>query len=228
MMSQGEGLDRLLVKILRHDAITLRLPIQSDGFISVHELLKLKEFRRFTESDIEEVARRNHRVTLNDVDGQLKIKANQGHSFPVSNLDLKEVRKAAELTSLIHLTTEKSWLSIKHEGLKTMRRTHIHFSPSESSIYTSKVPACKVRIYIDTARAMAGGIKFFRSPNNDILSPGNQNGIIPKEFFARVELHDRGHSTVLFLQHINIDRDLNDLDGINCISIAASEAQFIQ
>lgn len=56
---------------------------------------------------------------------------------------------------------------------------------------------------------LLGGIKFFRSPNNDILSPGNQNGIIPKEFFAHVELHDRGHSTMLFLQHINIDRDLN-------------------
>lgn len=54
-----------------------------DGFIYVHELLKLNEFRRFTESDIEDVARRNHRFTLNDVDGQLKIKANQGHSFQV-------------------------------------------------------------------------------------------------------------------------------------------------
>ena len=46
----------------------------------------------------------------------------------------------------------------------------------------------EVLIYIDVAKAMAAGHKFFRSANGVVLSEGDDNGFIPPEYFARIEL----------------------------------------
>ena len=42
-------------------------------------------------------------------------------------------------------------------------------------------------IYIDVAKAMAAGHKFFRSANGVILTEGDSRGFIPPECFARIE-----------------------------------------
>lgn len=43
--------------------------------------------------------------------------------------------------------------------------------------------SCEVLISIDTVKALAGGIKFFKSANNVILSPGNEEGFIRPVYF---------------------------------------------
>ena len=42
-------------------------------------------------------------------------------------------------------------------------------------------------IFLDLRKAMAEGIKFWRSENGVILSEGNEDGIIPLTMFKRVE-----------------------------------------
>jgi len=48
----------------------------------------------------------------------------------------------------------------------------------------------EILIHIDIAKAMGAGLKFYRSANNVILSPGNEEGFILKEYFSVVERRD--------------------------------------
>jgi 2'-phosphotransferase len=48
----------------------------------------------------------------------------------------------------------------------------------------------EILIHIDTAKAMEAGIKFYRSSNNVILTPGNEEGFLLKEYFSVVEQRD--------------------------------------
>jgi 2'-phosphotransferase len=47
-----------------------------------------------------------------------------------------------------------------------------------------------VLIHIDVVKAMGAGIKFYRSANNVILTPGNEEGFLLKEYFSGVERRD--------------------------------------
>ena len=100
---------------------------------------------------------------------------------------------------------------LEKEGLSRMNRNHIHFAPGligESDVISGMRKNCKVHIYIDAKRAMAGnsyllnlpfqfinfnihifnidGIRFYRSENNVILSSGDEYGIISVKYFDRV------------------------------------------
>merc|ERR1719352_1690678 len=64
------------------------------------------------------------------------------------------------------------------QGLKTMGRNHIHFAmhlpgPSESQRVISGLRAdADIAIVIDMEQALGDGIKFYRSKNNVLLTPG--------------------------------------------------------
>ena len=48
----------------------------------------------------------------------------------------------------------------------------------------------EILIHIDVAKAMEAGIKFYRSSNNVILTSGNEEGFLLKEYFSLVEQRD--------------------------------------
>lgn len=48
----------------------------------------------------------------------------------------------------------------------------------------------EILIHIDMAKAMGAGIKFYRSSNNVILTSGNEEGFLLKEYFSLVERRD--------------------------------------
>jgi 2'-phosphotransferase len=52
----------------------------------------------------------------------------------------------------------------------------------------------QILIYIDAAKAMADGIKFYISSNGVILTEGNEEGFLVKEYFLKVE---RANGTVV-------------------------------
>ncbi len=59
--------------------------------------------------------------------------------------------------------------------------------PGMKSVISGMRLSSEVVIEINMARAMiVGGIRFFISKNGVILSPGNQDGMIPSEFFKQV------------------------------------------
>ena len=186
-------------RILRHTANDYpSLSMRADGFVSLEALLKLQNFARnhidvpFVRRMVEEDCKT--RFSLLDEDGKLYIRANQGHSDAVAKSItadelLVPIKYAAEIPIAIHGTSENAWKSIQSSGLHRMRRSHIHFSPGvvgvDAEVRSGMRPSSAVHVYLDTARAMAAGIRFYRSSNNVILSDGI-DGVIAPQFFSKV------------------------------------------
>ena len=151
------------------------------------------------------------------------IRANQGHSIKVDTEGLLTpiTPEANNIpTTVVHGTDERAWpLILKGGGLRRMTRTHIHFasglptgfkplaSASGSSVEEKKEDSAPVisgmrmsstvLIYIDINAALAAGIKFFVSENGVILTEGNEQGVLPYEFFEKVESRKNGGSVLM-------------------------------
>ncbi|KIW06180.1 uncharacterized protein PV09_02663 [Verruconis gallopava] len=145
----------------------------------------------------------------NDDPSQWLIRANQGHSIKVDEEGLMEpITLDGEIPSIVvHGTTSKAWpLILSSGGLKKMSRNHIHFAAGlpagfasvtaaqEAGNNANKEPvisgmrnSSNILIYIDIAKALKSGIKFWKSANGVILSEGNESGQIPIEYFKQVE-----------------------------------------
>ncbi|KAK7074465.1 tRNA 2'-phosphotransferase 1, partial [Halocaridina rubra] len=124
-----------------------------------------------------------------DENGDLLIKANQGHTIEVENPELEEVTSETDLSCVVHGTYYKSWSSIKKEGLSRMKRTHIHFAPGipgDSLVVSGIRSSCQIYIYIDIPQALQDGFKFYRSDNNVLLCRGNDAGFLPCRYFQKV------------------------------------------
>ncbi|XP_057742282.1 uncharacterized protein LOC130960821 [Arachis stenosperma] len=87
-----DALSRLLTRILRHMASELNLDMQIDGYVKVNDLLKLnmKTFaniplRSHNIDDVREAVRKDNkqRFSLIEENGELLIRANQGHTIMV-------------------------------------------------------------------------------------------------------------------------------------------------
>ncbi|KAM4847270.1 tRNA 2'-phosphotransferase 1 isoform X2 [Urocitellus parryii] len=127
-------LSKALSYALRHGALKLGLPMGADGFVPLDTLLQLPQFHSFSTEDVQRVVNTNRkqRFTLRPGDpstGPL-IRANQGHSLQVPELELMplETPQALPLV-LVHGTFWKHWPSILLKGLSCQGRTHIHLAP---------------------------------------------------------------------------------------------------
>ncbi|GCC16763.1 hypothetical protein chiPu_0021434, partial [Chiloscyllium punctatum] len=45
---------------------------------------------------------------------------------------------------------------------------------------------CELAIFIQLRKAIRDGIPFYLSTNRVILTPGNENGVLPPKYFQRV------------------------------------------
>ena len=186
-------LSKSLAWLLRHNAESEGFTFLEGGYLPVEDVLRHRRFTGFTITDVEEVVRDNDKqrfaIMVGD-DGRLLIRANQGHSISNVTVELEEITSADEVTKVIHGTNFKAWNEIQKTGLSRMKRNHIHFAAGEpgSEGVISGMRACaQVYIYIDLHKAMEDGIKFFRSANNVILSPGDESGVIMPKYFKQVK-----------------------------------------
>ncbi|KAL7466889.1 hypothetical protein ACHAXS_009963 [Conticribra weissflogii] len=141
----------------------------------------------------------------------LCIRANQGHSIkkhvrsdrlltPLSNEQLSDPEM-----KIIHGTSMKAWTDhIRIEGLKRMKRNHIHFASGlpcgtsnvggkEDEKQNMTAPKSGMRsnsqiyIYINGKRCSTDGIPFFVSDNGVILTEGiGKEGLLPLKYFEKV------------------------------------------
>ncbi|XP_004618560.1 tRNA 2'-phosphotransferase 1 isoform X1 [Sorex araneus] len=184
-------LSKALSYALRHGALKLGLPMGADGFVPVGALLQLPQFRGFSEEDVRRVVDTNEkqRFALQPGDpstGPL-IRANQGHSLQVPELELTPLETPEALPPvLVHGTFWRHWPSILHCGLSCCGRTHIHLAPGlpgDPEVTSGLRANCEVAVFIHGPRALADGIPFFRSANGVILTPGNAEGFLPPKYF---------------------------------------------
>jgi len=198
---KDEKVSKALAYLLRHGAQKESLPLRTDGFARVHDILARPNFNTVSFAQIRDIVSSNdkQRFTLREIEDQWYIRANQGHSMKDVSVDLVQVHDSGVFaTPPIHGTTMTPWQTIRKEGLKPMRRQHVHMAKGmvgEDDVISGMRKSCTVFIYIDVARAMEDGMKFFVSSNGVILSSGI-DGVIAPKYFAKV-----------------VDRQGNDLLG---------------
>nr|XP_019573429.1 PREDICTED: tRNA 2'-phosphotransferase 1 isoform X3 [Rhinolophus sinicus] len=214
-------LSKALSYALRHGALKLGLPMGADGFVPLGTLLQLPQFRSFSAEDVQRVVDTSgkQRFALKPGDpstGPL-IRANQGHSLQVPDLELIPLETQALPLMLVHGTFWRHWPSILLKGLSCQGRTHIHLAPGlpgDPGVISGMRPNCEVAVFINGPLALAGesghsrdcprpaeraqvtslalstdGIPFFRSANGVILTPGNADGfLLPKYFKEALQL----------------------------------------
>ncbi|WOK91311.1 tRNA 2'-phosphotransferase 1 [Canna indica] len=199
-MDRINALGRLLTRILRHQASDLKLDMRSDGFVRVHEILKLNTttfagvpLRLHTPEEVRvAVARDNkQRFTLSEEDGELLIRANQGHSITTVSIDdlLKPILSIDEAPVCVHGTYRRYLESILQSGLKRMKRLHVHFSfglPMDGEVISGMRRDVDVLIYLDVEKALREGMELFVSDNKVILTEGF-DGVVPARFFLKIE-----------------------------------------
>ncbi|CAE8697983.1 unnamed protein product, partial [Polarella glacialis] len=132
--SEDESVSKFLSLVLRHNAVKLGLTVRPDGYVLLSEVLGLSWFegRGVGEEEIKGLVDRNAKkrfgLCIPEGEEELHIRAHQGHT--ICNVEdaslLREVTDATELPVLCHGTFSHLWPKIQTEGLRAMKRNHIH------------------------------------------------------------------------------------------------------
>ncbi|KAM8732878.1 tRNA 2'-phosphotransferase 1 isoform 2-T2 [Acanthopagrus schlegelii] len=208
----GEDRDVRLSKsmsfALRHGASQMGLQMGTDGFLFVEELLAHPQFHSYTLEDVERVVATNDKqrfkLRSHPEDGRLQIRASQGHTLQVKDLELKPVLAGSSdcPAEAVHGSYLRNWSSIQQQGLNRMKRTHIHLAPGlpgDDGVISGMRRDCDLAVYIDVPKALADGIEFFWSENGVLLTSGNAEGKLLPKYFSRA-LRLRPTRSILPLQ----------------------------
>lgn len=152
---------------LRHGANQMGLHMGTDGFLFVEDLLAHSQFRSYSLEDVERVVAANDKqrfkLRSHPEDGRLQIRANQGHSVQVTDLELKPVLAGSPdcPAEALHGSYIRNWSSIQQQGLSRMKRTHIHLAsglPGEDGVISGMRRDCDLAVFIDVPKALAGNM----------------------------------------------------------------------
>lgn len=155
---------RFLSRVLRHDPASIGLALDAAGWADVEALMAAAgragvELDRATLDRV--VAENDKQRFAYSADGT-RIRASQGHSVPVE-LGLKAVQPP-EL--LFHGTADRALDSIRREGLRPGRRTHVHLSADEgTAVAVGRRHGGPVVLRVRAGAMHAAGHAFYRSDN---------------------------------------------------------------
>jgi 2'-phosphotransferase len=233
----GRKLSHSLSWALRHEAPKLGFTMTPDGYVPVQEIIdcthsKLKgatleaiqqvvatnDKQRFKLQNNSRKAYYNHNdnIDVDDSDAAdttiLCIRANQGHTIKTidPHLLLRKIspEELAAIPCIVHGTYPEPYQqSIQTQGLKRMKRTHIHFAsglPDNNDhgggvIISGMRKSCQIYIYVNAKKCAADNIEFFQSDNGVLLTAGVHNqGILPSKYFSHVT--DSAGTTILLDQ----------------------------
>jgi putative RNA 2'-phosphotransferase len=159
-----ERLSKFMSLVLRHNPSAAGVQLDAEGWCYVENLVlgMGKSFPNVERSDIEYVVSTDskQRYAISDDGG--RIRANQGHSVKI-DLGLKRAEPPA---FLYHGTVERFLGSIRAEGLKKMKRHHVHLSTDRAT--AENVGGRRgeaVVLTIDAGQMHVDGFEFFLSDN---------------------------------------------------------------
>jgi putative RNA 2'-phosphotransferase len=180
MTDRATRVSKFLALHLRHAPEKLGLQLGEGGWVPVDELLRAADRAGFPisrdelDAAVSEPVKRRYAY---DASGA-RIRAVQGHSVPVE-LGYAPSEPPAEL---FHGTHPGAVEAILAEGLRPMRRRHVHLSPD---VETARVVGARrgkpVILRVDAAAMAAGGAEFFRADNGVWLVSA-----VPPERLSRI------------------------------------------
>lgn len=68
-----------------------------------------------------------------------------------------------------------------------MARTHIHLAPALSDHRILPRPNSTLRIYLDLQKLLDAGIPVYTSSNGVVLTPGDERGVVEKQYWSKAE-----------------------------------------
>lgn len=165
-----------------------KYPHDKQGFVKLNDIFNSELFPYSVPiDDIKEIVNTDNknRFTLKETSNGFYIRSNQGHSS--GSIDDNELLTLLEepINGCFHGTYNKNLNLIKKNGLSKMKRHHIHLAESETAKSGRRYDT-NVKIYINMSLAMSEGIKFYRSANNVILTPGDSEGYLKPKYFSDI------------------------------------------
>lgn len=173
-------MERQLIKLLRHDAERVGLPMYVDGYFFLAEIRMLPGFEGLTRDKILAIAAADSkgRFDVELVNAGVFVRASQGHSIR-SGLRYKKI---TEPVVMIHGTSWGAWESIRADGLSRRGLEYLQCcgAPGSRSGWRSNA---SVLVYLDTGLLLRDGVSLFRSSNDVLLTAGGVDGIICPCYF---------------------------------------------
>ncbi len=152
---------KFLSLVLRHNPDAANVTPDSGGWVTVDTLIAGTDIPMTKELIAEVVATSDKQRFALSEDGQ-RIRANQGHSFPV---DLGLMPQTPPET-LLHGTATRFVDSIQAKGLIPESRQHVHLSPDENTARTVGSRHGKPHIFLVASGQMhRDGFAFICSDN---------------------------------------------------------------
>ncbi|CAK0820423.1 unnamed protein product, partial [Prorocentrum cordatum] len=184
-------ISKMFSYVLRHAAHKLDVRIRKDGFVRLREIMKLRNFKPYNLEEIMAAVyfdEKERYTMVREFDGELLIRANQGHTMKVveSELLLEQITDPSTVTECVHGTYLVHWPFVKRQGLSKVARNHIHMAnglPEDGKIRGMRSTA-ELFVYVDVPKAMEDGVIFFRSKNDVILTVGI-DGWLPTKYFVK-------------------------------------------
>jgi len=178
---RAKGLSKFMSLLLRHRPQVAGLTLDEAGWVSVDDLLagiqKQDNWSDMTRAELDHVVATNNKKRFEFSEDGIKIRARQGHSVKNVDLGLKPVRPPEVL---FHGTVEKYLGNIRLQGLRKMRRQHVHLSADEATAINVGGRRGKPVILVVRAAEMSlAGHKFFLSNNGVWLTES-----VPTEFIG--------------------------------------------
>lgn len=157
-------ISKYLSMCLRHQPQRLGLVLEPGGWVAVEALLAAcaREGMPITREELDEVVVRNNKQRFGFDETGERIRAKQGHSVAVE----LQLDAAVPPDVLYHGTGRKAVESILREGVRKMRRHHVHLAPDiATAILVGKRHGPPMVFAVDAAAMQAGGYIFYRSDN---------------------------------------------------------------
>lgn len=166
MFSEKEitRLSKFMSLVLRHQAGTIGLTLDKNGWVATQELLDKmnKTGVNVTPEKLDFVVATNSKKRFAFNADKTQIRASQGHSVDI-DLQLTPVKPPAVL---YHGTGERSVASIFKTGLEKRSRRHVHLSADiETALQVGKRHGKPVVLTVDTAKMYKDGFEFYLSAN---------------------------------------------------------------
>ena len=171
MSERSIRLSRMVAHALRHRPERYGLKLDRDGWVEVETLAgalagHAPEWSDLSGQEIRAMVAAAHKQRY-EVRGDL-IRARYGHSLP----EKIEVVPAVPPELLYHGTTTEALPEIRAEGLKPMRRHHVHLSPDPKTarVVGGRRSETPVIVEVRAGQAHAEGLAFYRGNDQVWLS----------------------------------------------------------
>lgn len=168
-------ISKFLSLILRHQPEKFGLEMERGGWVNVADLLAAcaKSGNALTRAELESVVAENDKKRFSFDETGARIRASQGHSVRVEI----EFEGKTPPEILYHGTAQRNVEAILKDGLRKMRRHHVHLSADAETARKVGARYGKPVIFeIDTIGMQAENFKFYISANGVWLT----DEVLPK------------------------------------------------